>query len=75
MKYKIVKQIHTYQKNTTNFVIYKKILFGLFWVRILTTCTFEGAENAIIEKFHSTGDGIIEINNNIYSFEKTSFSV
>lgn len=72
MKYKIIKNIHTYQLNKVNFSIYERFLWK--WIpcdEFSSFETYDAAEKAIFEKFNN--DGIVEVDNNTYSFSSIQF--
>lgn len=72
MKYKIIKNIHTYKLNRVNFSIYERFLWK--WIpsdKFSDFETYDEAEKAIFKKFNN--NGIVEVDNNTYSFSPTTF--
>lgn len=68
-KYKIVKEIHKYSTQKTVFRVYSKFLWK--WIPCSDFVEFnsiEDAEESIFDKFKYSLGGIIEVDNNVYTF-------
>jgi len=84
-KFKIIKQVHTYQHNKTYFVVYKKNFIG--WVIASDVSvhmlinfnyhydSFFEAEMAIFDYFKTKHGGIISIDANVYVYSPFSLSL
>jgi hypothetical protein len=77
-KYKIVKEIHMYHNNELKFRIYEKCAIG--WNKLNKEyATYELAELAILDQFidklNNTLSGIVEVDNNVYTFYPYSLSI
>jgi hypothetical protein len=69
MTYKIVKEIHTYQKDSVKFRIQERFLWK--WIpspNFSGYDTYELAEKAIVDKLNGKHGGIIEVSDNVYKF-------
>jgi hypothetical protein len=79
-KFKIIKQVHTYQHSKTYFVVYKKNLIGWMPAKLYYTNfkhdynSFFEAEMSIFDHFKSKQGGIISIDVNIYTYSPFSLS-
>ena len=80
-KFKIIKQVHTYQNNITNFVVYKKNFIGWTPANIIYNNfkyqydSFFEAEMSIFDYFKTKHGGIINIDVNIYTYSPYSLPI
>jgi hypothetical protein len=81
IKFKIIKQVHTYNQNMTKYVVYNKSF--LCWIPANNTSShfkyqydsyFE-AEMSIIDYFETKHGGIISIDSNVYTYSPYSLSL